>query len=320
MHCLVGQSRSAAAVLAYTLLLHHPTTTMTLAAAHAHLTTQRPCLCVNPGFLLQLAWLEDHIHGRGTLAEYRVALLAEHAPVLAATSSLAAARGVVDRIDTTVAGVDAAVAPFRTEGKDREWRCRGCRCVLFTSGDVVRHGHAAAQAAAARMMEVAGAAPPATAAFYDYARVWAARPLLHLRTQYSKGKKGKGKGKGRTAGTEPSDSPCPWVYAQPPAWTLPLLLPREDDATATSGGGGGIPLHCPGRHCGRTVGVGARLANCNAGGALAECECGAATPLCIVRFQRALVAAMVVPEEEGEGEEEGLCISEAAACNNKVNT
>lgn len=291
VHCLQGQSRSAAAVMAHLLASH---TMPTLAQAHAHLARRRPALCVNPGFLLQLAWLEDHMQGRGLLSEYRVSLLADNAPVMASSSSLTAARVLVDRIDATVAAVGAAVGAAAT--RTGQWRCRQCRQALFSSSDVVRHGHTAVLAAAARMVAVAEGATQEAEAFYNYARVFRARPMLHCQ-RVGKKEGGKSKGQqqpplqGRGQEEEEEQGDCPWVYVQPPGWTMPALLPDATAAAVAS-------LRCPGRHCGRALGVAERL---GCGGAIPDCECGAALPLYVVRFRRQLVFE--------EQEEEGMSIA-----------
>lgn len=304
VHCLVGQSRSAAAVLAH-LILPTTQTTPSLVAAHARLAARRPALCVNPGFLRQVAWLEDYVRSEATAAEYRVALLWEHGPVLSAAATAAARQGVVGRVDATVAKVTAAVAPFVPSGvgKCGVWRCRQCWFALFTVNDTVRHGHAVGRTAVARMALMAEAAPPAAAAFWGYAREFGARPLMHVRgagkAKAGRGQKGSkgGKGVGDDGNAEKeidADAECPWVYTQPPKWALPALLLDQGGSGA---GAAVVSLHCPGRHCGRAVGVAAPLANVNA---LTACECGSPTPWVVARFQRRVVV-LEAEVEEGVG-------------------
>lgn len=241
--------------------------------------------------------------GKAAIAEYRLVLLAENAPVLRAAGTAAAVLRVAERVDATVAGMAAVVAPFVRRGgggvgDGGVWRCRQCRYALFTEHETVRHGHAAGKAAGARLAAVAEAATPAAAAFWGYAREFAARPLLHARKAGGKGEAKKRKAKGAGVGGacrgwgggEGESKECPWVYTQPPAWALPSLLPTPAPAPAKGGGGAAaaavMSLHCPGRHCGRVVGVAVPLTHVDA---LTECECGAPAPVVVVRFQRRLV-------------------------------
>lgn len=55
VHCQAGQSRSVAAVLMYLIICQG----LTLVDAHAQVARSRPGVCVNPGFLRQLLFLED---------------------------------------------------------------------------------------------------------------------------------------------------------------------------------------------------------------------------------------------------------------------
>ncbi len=68
VHCVYGQSRSAAVIVAYLLSLRSSEKTgssnrFTINEAISILRTARPCICINPGFLAQLFLLSDFLCG-----------------------------------------------------------------------------------------------------------------------------------------------------------------------------------------------------------------------------------------------------------------
>lgn len=164
VHCVQGQSRSVAAVLAF---LFVSTKNLTLHKAYAHVASRRPSLCINPGFLRQLLWLEDYLHGNSNIGEYRIALFAAHRAVFRKASPSAAA-ACLEKLEEVVRTLEEALLDWKSQRKGREvqrttteeqgsdeneeeedvedqdhkdddYCCRQCRQRLFTTKDLVRH-------------------------------------------------------------------------------------------------------------------------------------------------------------------------------------
>jgi hypothetical protein len=114
VHCVYGQSRSAAVVAAYLL-----STGMPLDAALALLQAKRPTTCINPGFIAQLLLVEC---GGGGVASAPVRLICSTYPAAALTSSAASL------VDAPTGASSAARGSLQ---------CKACKHVLGSCGDVV---------------------------------------------------------------------------------------------------------------------------------------------------------------------------------------
>jgi dual specificity phosphatase 12 len=128
VHCVYGQSRGPAVCAAYLM----QRTNITVAAAVAQLTSARPAVQINAGFLAQLQlW-----HA------YRLQCSSDAA---AAASAAATARWFLHAIGSGSSDKLAPAAAAASTAQQRRYVCRKCRHALFTSSNVIDHSHAIVQ-------------------------------------------------------------------------------------------------------------------------------------------------------------------------------
>ncbi len=302
VHCAAGQSRSVAAVLAYYMVCEG----QGLVDAWRCVARSRQGLNVNPGFLRQLNWVEDHRQGVPTAsAEYRLYLLDLLPQQSTVIPSHADATTKLEAGHQALWGLLDTYHYHPIQEDKEEWvgRCRHCQYPLFSTSDQVRHNEPSRMKEALARVAAISEVSPETAAFAEYERAFHQQPLLHLLPlPHQRGPKRK-KGGGKEKEKEKEKTSCPYYYVCPPEWALPLLLASLKEGEGGGGGGGGmVCLRCPGRHCGAAVG--SMQAFVGGAGALDVCDCGGNLPRVVVRFNRVDVAQPAREEEEEEEKEE----------------